>query len=80
MMITYRLSFVLSAPHATEREIKASIAEFTSDLVVMPDASATGPERQYTLQMNVEDPTLIFDTCGQFGKIKSVKVDEVKIC
>ena len=30
----------------------------------------------FKINLYTEDPTIIFDTCAQFGRIKSVKIDE----
>jgi hypothetical protein len=34
--------------------------------------------KNFRVSLNTEDPTIIFDTCAQFGKIMSVKIDEHK--
>jgi hypothetical protein len=32
--------------------------------------------KNFRVSLKTEDPTIIFDTCAQFGKIKSVKINE----
>ncbi len=31
--------------------------------------------KKFRISLHTEDPTIIFDTCAQFGKIKSVKIN-----
>ncbi|MCX5702080.1 MAG: hypothetical protein NTW64_03765 [Candidatus Omnitrophica bacterium] len=32
--------------------------------------------KKFKISLHTLDPTIIFDTCAQFGKIKSVKINE----
>ncbi len=72
----YKLEFILHAYNTTLVEIKNSLAEFGSSLEVlqMPDSSGKG--RDFKVNLNTEDPTLVFDACAQFGRIRSVRVEE----
>lgn len=77
-MNRYLLEFVLYIQDATIDLIKDSISEFGEDLEVMecPDGIAKG--KNFRIRIATQDPTLVFDTCAQFGRIKSVKVNEEK--
>jgi len=75
MNTKYALEFILHAKAASTKIIKSSLAEFGNDLAV----SQTDEEKQrsdYKINMMTEDPTLVFDLCSQFGRIRSVKVQE----
>ena len=80
-MPKYRLEFILNiSDTSTKEHIKNSLVEFAEDIeisLLTPDNTA----RTYDLkiQMLTDEPTVIFDTCAQFGKIKSVKIDEEKV-
>jgi len=57
--------------------LKNSIIEFGEDLEIsqLPqDKSANN--RDFKICISTEDPTVIFDTCAQFGRLKSIKIDE----
>lgn len=41
--------------------------------VDMQDVSAKNQDLR--IKISTEDPTIIFDTCSQFGRLKSVKID-----
>lgn len=72
----YKLEFILHAYNTTSGEVKNSLAEFGSNLEVleMPDSATRG--RDFKVNLNTEDPTVVFDVCAQFGRIRSVKVEE----
>lgn len=50
--------------------LKNSLVEFGRDLDISQG------EGGFNIRIDTEDPTIIFDTCAQFGRIKSVKVEE----
>ena len=77
-MTKYALEFVLCVKDISEQEIKASLAEFTESLAVSACEGEPQETQEFKLVMRVEDPTLIFDTCGQWGKIRAVKVSEIE--
>lgn len=56
--------------------LKNSIIEFGQDLEIcqLPQDSAI-KGRDFKIRVYTEDPTVIFDTCAQFGRLKSIKVD-----
>lgn len=67
----YNIEFILSARRITAEEIKNYLAEFVDKIEV----SVCG-EAEFKVSLRALDPTIIFDTCAQFGRIKSVKIDE----
>lgn len=72
----YRLEFILHAYNITLGEVKNSLAEFGSNLEVLESPDSSGKGRDFKVNLNTEDPTLVFDACAQFGRIRSVKVEE----
>lgn len=57
--------------------INNSLIEFGEDLeiVQLPENDAD-KGKNFKIKIYTEEPTIIFDTCAQFGRIKSVKIDE----
>ena len=57
--------------------LKNSIVEFGEDLEILQlqqDDDVKG--RDFKIRIYTEDPTIIFDTCAQFVRLKSIKIDE----
>jgi len=75
-MIKYSLEFILNTFNTPQDSVKASLAEFVEDLQVIPAGEAAEGGKIFKVNLTVEDPTLVFDICAQFGRIKSVKIDE----
>lgn len=77
-MQKYHLEFILHTYGASEQSIKSSLAEF-GEAVEVSDSNESGQKgRNLTVSVNTEEPTAIFDLCSQFGRIKSIKVNELK--
>jgi len=86
----FNLEFILNIRRATVDVIRNSLIEFSDklEIVELPAASVqkTDPEvslkqktetsRDILVCISTEDPTVIFDTCSQFGTLKSVKIEE----
>lgn len=75
-MNRYLLEFVLYIQDVSAEMIKESISEFGRDLEIVECNDAIARGKNFRVRINTDDPTLIFDTCAQFGRIKSVKVNE----
>lgn len=75
MIIKYALEFILHAKDCAPKTIQSSLAEFGHDLVVN-QSKEENESCNYNVSMITEDPTLVFDICSQFGRIRSVKVHE----
>ena len=73
----FRLEFILHVHDTSMQDIRNSLIEFAQDIEICdmsPDVASGG--KDFKLNMRVQDPTMIFDLCGQFGRIRSVKVEE----
>jgi len=75
-MQKYLLEFILHSHQANEKTLKNSLTEFGEDLKITDCQEAIAKGKDFRININTEDPTIIFDICSQFGRIKSVKIDE----
>jgi dihydroxyacetone kinase-like predicted kinase len=74
-MQKYNLEFILHTQNSSLEVVKNSLSEFGDSLEIselLLEDNAKG--RDFKINMNTEDPTAIFDICGQIGRIRSVKV------
>ena len=74
----YSLQFILHLCNSSLEALKGSLSEFGGNIEM---AECLGPDLEadnFKVCMVTEDPTLVFDVCGQFGRIREVKVDEIK--
>jgi len=76
LMSKYFLEFILSIQNTSPEIIKNSITEFGDklEIIVCKDEPIKG--KNFKINIHTEDPKIIFDTCAQFGRIKSVKIKE----
>lgn len=72
----FKLDFTLHAYNTTLEAIKASLAEFGEKLDISEVVDPSQKGKNFRININTEDPTIIFDVCSQFGRIRSVKVSE----
>jgi dihydroxyacetone kinase-like predicted kinase len=76
-MSNYYLEFVLSAYNSNIEFIRNSLAELGEGLeVILLPRGENEKAESFKVNIHTQDPTIIFDTCAQIGKIKSVKIDE----
>jgi len=76
-MRKYYLEFILNMQTVSLGALKNSIVEFGEGLEILQlpqDTDVKG--RDFRIRIYTEDPTIIFDTCAQFGRLKSIKIDE----
>ncbi|MFA5356486.1 MAG: hypothetical protein WC301_03675 [Candidatus Omnitrophota bacterium] len=73
------MEFILKIYNASVETLRDSIAEFGDEIEVMElPRDNEGKGRDFRIRMRAEDPTIIFDTCAQFGRLGSVKVNDLK--
>jgi dihydroxyacetone kinase-like predicted kinase len=79
MMQKYRLEFILHVRHHGIEVIKSSLSEFGRCLEItdssLPHHSGA---KDLKIHIDTDEPTQIFDVCSQFGRIKAVKINEIK--
>lgn len=88
-MQKFNLEFILNIRKASVDVIRNSLVEFSDkmEIIELPVVGAQKPDleepvkqktasRDIKVCISTEDPTIIFDTCSQFGTLKSVKIEE----
>ncbi len=75
-MRKYHLEFTLNMQDLSLEALKVSLIEFGENLEIVPLAQDNTKAKDFKVRISTEDPTFIFDTCAQFGRLKSVKVRE----
>jgi len=78
MIQKYSLEFILHTQKLSCRTIKTSLSEFGEVLAISNCKDSDTDTTDFKININTEDPTVIFDICAEFGRIMSVKVEEVK--
>lgn len=78
-MPKFFLEFIITTYNASKDSIKNSLREFAEGLEIHDCLDSDASGRDFKINLNTEDPTVIFDICSQFGRIKSVKVNEERI-
>jgi len=77
MISRYSLEFILSLHSEPIEKVKNSIREFGDGIeITQLPHDGVSEFRDFKVNIHTLDPEVIFDTCGQFGRIKSVKIDE----
>lgn len=71
MLKKYNLEFILNTKSASCENLKNALIEFGK----VEEIQALD-EGNFKIRVLAEDPALIFDTCAEFGRLKSVKIDE----
>lgn len=76
-MRKYCLEFILNMQTVSLETLRDSIVEFGEDLEIfqLPQDNEV-KARDFRIRIYTEDPIIIFDTCAQFGRLKSIKIDE----
>ena len=77
-MPKYCLEFILNMQTVSLETLRNSIVEFGEDLEVFPLPQDNEVKaRDFRIRIYTEHPTIIFDTCAQFGRLKSIKINEL---
>lgn len=75
-MHKYRLEFVLYIQNIPQERIKDHLSDLGEDLEIIDCEGDLAKGRNFKININADDPAIVLDTCAQFGRIKSVKVNE----
>ena len=77
-MPNYFMEFILHTGEAeSQTSVKNYLLEWAQDLDVTECIrDDCPPGKDFKIRMRAQDPTVIFDACAQFGRIKSVRIDE----
>ncbi len=72
----FRLAFTLHTYNTTLEAVKSSLAEFGEQLDISEIEDSAQKGKNFKININTEDPTIVFDVCSQFGRIRSVKAED----
>ena len=72
----YKLDFILHTYNTSIEAIKNSLVEFGNSLEISDSTKGAEKGDNFHISLNTEDPTLVFDICSQFGRIRSVKIND----
>ncbi|MFH0855364.1 MAG: hypothetical protein V1869_02440 [Candidatus Omnitrophota bacterium] len=72
----FKLDFILHTYNTTLEALKTALAEFGEKLDVVDMADVSQKGKNFKINIHTEDPTIVFDVCSQFGRIRSVKVED----
>jgi len=73
----YYLEFILSTHNTTLEFIRNSLAELGEGLEVTKlERGSDEKTEDFQVHISALDPTVVFDTCAQIGRIRSVKAEE----
>lgn len=64
-------------PDATIENLKNAVTEFGEEFRICEYIDSAAAGKNFKIYICAEDPTVIFDICAQFGRLKSVKIEEV---
>lgn len=73
----FKLEFILHTYNTSLKQIESSLAEFGEGLKVLDCSCGLEKGNSFKVYISAEDPTIVFDVCSQFGRIRSVKVNEI---
>lgn len=71
----YNVEFTMHI-YDTPLDILQNSLKELGDSLNLEEERAQGKERIIKINIQTDDPHLVFDTCSQFGRLKSVKIDE----
>ena len=77
-MSYYSMEFILqTSENVSCSTVENYLVEWAKDLDITECSQKDCAQgKNFKIRMQAQDPTIIFDACAQFGRIKSVKIDE----
>ncbi len=73
IMQNYRLEFILHTHIPSAKEIRGYLIEFSDELLIEDCLELCENGKNFKISLSAQEPTVIFDVCSQFGRIRSVK-------
>lgn len=74
----YQIEFILHCFNCTDKDIRSSLSEFVESMDITDSQEINEKGSNFKISLRSPEPTVVFDICSQFGRIKSVKVNELK--
>ncbi|MDP2940877.1 MAG: hypothetical protein Q8N85_01280 [Candidatus Omnitrophota bacterium] len=75
----YSVEFTLHTYDVSAQTIRNALLEFGAGLAISERQESQERGWDFQVQLNTDNPEAVFDICAQFGRIKSVKIDEMKL-
>lgn len=75
-MNNYNVDLMLNTFYKDQVKIKNSLLTCSEEATISLILENTDGSFDYSIVAVAQDPTLVFDVCAQFGRMKSVKVNE----
>lgn len=76
IMLNYKLEFILHTHNSSRESINGSLSEFGEGVEITEHNDPDSKGNNFKINLITQDPTVIFDMCGQIGRIRQVKVWE----
>ncbi|MDI6606431.1 MAG: hypothetical protein QME65_04755 [Candidatus Omnitrophota bacterium] len=76
-MIKYAVEFILHSRAPSEGILRNSLSECGENLRICAAERPDSAIKDFKISIICEEPTIIFDICSQFGRIKTVRINEV---
>jgi len=74
----YNVEFTMNIYDSSSDELKDCLTGLCADLSLDEDEETNDKGKIIKIRLCTDDPHLVFDTCSQFGRLKSVKISEVQ--
>ncbi|MDD5045028.1 MAG: hypothetical protein PHU91_03650 [Candidatus Omnitrophica bacterium] len=72
----YSLEFILNSKNINQEEVKKSLLDFGEKVEVVDDP--VPGEGNLKVHLETLDPATVFDVSAQFGRIGSIRVNEIQ--
>lgn len=73
----YSVELILSGQGITTETIENQLRDLGRDIQINRQDDIENID-SFKIQINTEQPEIVFDTCSLFGRLSNIKVDEVK--
>lgn len=75
----YKVEFILHVYNISLEAVKSSLVEFSDKIEVYNYSDEQSKGDNFKVVITTLEPALVFDVCSQFGRIRSVKIDEEEL-
>lgn len=75
----YKVEFILHVYNISLEAVKSSLVEFSDKIEVYNYSDEQSKGDNFKVVITTFEPALVFDVCSQFGRIRSVKIDEEEL-
>lgn len=75
-MPKYNIELIFNMHEGASNDLRAPLSEFGENLCICDYEEGDFSGKNFKINIDAEDPTLIFDLLAQFDRIRSVKVNE----